>query len=94
MVRYYAVACFDIPLMAEFHVFRLPVRIPSTTEEPPMPEASLLAETITLSEFASFLLLLHLVRHGQIDVDAINRELKRAGIMNVGHSFSSDRDSN
>jgi hypothetical protein len=54
-------------------------------------------QAITLSESALALLRLHLERHGQIDVDDTNRgayrELGRAGIMAVGHSFSGGRDS-
>jgi hypothetical protein len=50
-----------------------------------------------LSAEALALLKLHLERHGQIDVDDINRgiyrELERAGIMAVGHSFSEGRNS-
>ena len=51
----------------------------------------------TLSPPALALLRLHLERHGQIEVDDTNREtyreLERAGIMAVGHSFSGGRDS-
>ena len=54
-------------------------------------------ETTTLSEAALALLRLHLVQHGQVGVDATNRELyrelERAGVMAVGHSFSGGRDS-
>lgn len=54
-------------------------------------------ETTTLSEAALSLLRLHLERHGQVDVDETNREiyreLERAGIVAVGHSFREGRDS-
>ena len=54
-------------------------------------------ETTTLSEAALALLRLHLEQHGQVGVDATNRELyrelERAGVMAVGHSFSGGRDS-
>jgi hypothetical protein len=54
-------------------------------------------QTTSLSKDALALLRLHLERHGQIDVDDTNREtyreLERAGIMAVGHSFSGGRDS-
>ena len=66
-------------------------RIVDNTEE------SKMAETIQLSEAAVALLRLHAKLQGRISVDDSNREayreLARAGLMDVGHSFTRGRES-